>query len=85
MRQKSRWNDRSTGGGSRQQEETEGEEKESKNAQKKARARREGQRTSADVSRTLKPSMLEKRGKMESVDDVTRLYIRQHEAACCRW
>lgn len=32
--------------------ETEGEEKETKNAQKRARARREGQRASADVGRT---------------------------------
>lgn len=85
MRQKSRWNDRTTGGRSRQQEETEGKEKESKNAPKRARARREGQHISADVSRTLEPSMLKKRVKMKTVDDVIHLYICQHEAACCRW
>lgn len=84
MRQKSRWNDRTTGGGSRQQEETEGEEKESKNALKRARARREGQHISAIVSRTLEPYMLKKRVK-KNVDDVIHLYICQHEAACYRW
>lgn len=49
------------------------------------RARREGQHISAEVSRTLEPSMLKKRVKMKTVDDVIRLYIRRHEAACCLW